>query len=997
MISSNITKNKTLPDRKGGFFAVSDSFEEYSQEIKKICPPYTGNGQSDHFLGTMRAIEKLWSEYSFEEIMDSVLKIQENKALKSWFALIICMIIHGRNNGNEIVTESFSTAEKPYLKIWKDKFIHENKDDNSINDNQQSDKFNVYKIKNKNSGSVVGCCSEKYFIIPPCEMIKDDSEWKISYFNFMETTIEKFFDSIKSPENKIKLILSAKSMPDKSPLKIVKDIINLYIRLKDNFPADIPSKNISGIKFYCTDGNNIPEKVLLNNIYITVADGERCALYPFTEKMAQDMEKCISSVKSIKMTVSEFYSAQAKKTITEAVKITSSVCYNIKLTGEAGEVKYIPYIFDERHIYDTEHIKNADNIGTFCMFPDIPLEYENRCKKYTYLYNMDSTVNGEGSPDDRDLKDTEYFSIPLGRRFHIRNIQKPEHLIKISLKDDDVSGYVLNLRKLGRDYLPFLMNNRTVEIDFSAKENKPDNIMYLYFDFGSSSSSFGYKINKGILRTDDVTGGTPVIRRLLSQYDENSYIDYMNFSTEKISNVPSANISLNGSEIENFFPYNLGFVPFSRKLTHFERKKLQIDASHKSDLMNDSVHESTVSIIYNMCYTAVCHAINMNCGKIILLPSFPNENYLSAYSRIWEKTENEIKNIFDIEIENLINCENKNLLYESIAISNGTEGVGNNILKVNIDIGDSTTDMSAVLTKDSHAYLCGYSSMNYAGRKLLKESFRSMISSIGMKNDIKTFREYVGKFLLGNGENHENPFIVPVDETEINAVVEEICNKFYPNQRKGGRPRNEQCWQNNFMEMLEYSDINCGRTNSADIKIKADMIMRYAVIMPVIKDFTETALAMCDSSENTAVNISFYGGGAKGLLLADKFTEGENSFLKRTNAYFRNFFGSLCIVDVPDTDAKVQLVKGLSKLNACPDKNDEYNIYPVDSETDFCVSWRDTDPSNIYSLNEIRRERCKKFGISEKDIYTPEPENYIPENTAEDFRLYAENIIKDFL
>ena len=100
---------------------------------------------------------------------------------------------------------------------------------------------------------------------------------------------------------------------------------------------------------------------------------------------------------------------------------------------------------------------------------------------------------------------------------------------------------------------------------------------------------------------------------------------------------------------------------------------------------------------------------------------------------------------------------------------------------------------------------------------------------------------------------------------------------------------------------------------------------------------------------------------------------------------------------MPDTDAKVQLVKGLSKLNACPDKNDEYNIYPVDSETDFCVSWRDTDPSNIYSLNEIRRERCKKFGISEKDIYTPEPENYIPENTAEDFRLYAENIIKDFL
>ena len=812
MISSNITENKILPEH-GGFFAAADNFKEYADGIKKISPMYRGNVHSDHFLGTMRAVEKLWADYNFEDVMDFVSEIENNKCLKSWLALIISMIIHGRDSGSEISVKALSVTENPYLRIWKDKFISGDKDDNFILSdiqNYSSDEFYVYRIESEDSSSIAGCCSSRYFIIPPCSMTGGNCEWKKSYFNFMDRnmTAEKFLSNIKSPESKIKLILSAKSMPENSPLKIVKDIINLFVRVKNNFPADIPAKRFAGISFYCTDGNNIPEKILRDYIYTTTADGERCALYPFTEKMAEDMEKCISSVKSMKMTVTDSYSAKADKVITDAVKITSTVCYNVKFTGETDEIKYVPYVFDERHIYDTEHIKSADNTGTFCMFPDIPLEYEKRCRKYTYFYNLNSVVHGNGTPDNNELKDTDYISVPLGERFYIRNESRPQHLVKVSLGNDNISGYILNLRKADREYAPFLMNNRNTEIDLSAKENIADNTMYVYFDFGSSSSSFGYKVNTGNLRTDDITGGTPLVRRLLSQYDENGYIDYMNYDISKVSTVPSVNISLNGSETDGFFPYNLGFVPFGGRLTHFERKKLPIDVSHKSDLLYDNVHESTLSIIYNMCYTAICHAINMNCSRIIFLPSFPNENYFPAYSRIWEKTENEMRNIFDIQIENLINSKSKNLLYESIAISNGLEGVGNNILKVNIDIVDSTTDMSAVLTKDKSAHLCGYSSVNYAGRKLLKESFRSMISSIGMKNNVSVFRDYVRKFLLGKGEKHENPFIVPLDESEIDEIITEICNKFYPNQKKGGRPRNEQCWQNNFMEMLEYSSVN---------------------------------------------------------------------------------------------------------------------------------------------------------------------------------------------
>ena len=373
----------------------------------------------------------------------------------------------------------------------------------------------------------------------------------------------------------------------------------------------------------------------------------------------------------------------------------------------------------------------------------------------------------------------------------------------------------------------------------------------------------------------------------------------------------------------------------------------------------------------------------------------------------------EMHEIFDIEIENVIDAKNKNLLYESIAISNGTEGVGDNVLRVNVDIGDSTTDMSAVLKRGKSACLCGYSSINYAGKKLLKQSFHSMLSSIGMKNDIHKFREYVKKFLLGSENNHLNPFIIPNDENETTAVIEEICNKFYPNQRKGGKPRNES-WQNNFMELIDTAEINAadGRKSSAsysgkcDIKIKADIIMRYAVIMPVIKDFTETALAMCQSDEKTSINISFYGGGAKGITLADWFTDGNDSFLKKVSAYFQNSFSQECYIEVPDVDAKVHLVRGLSNLDVYKDTDGENNIRPADNSVDFVVSWKETDPSNIFTFNSIRAERCSKFNlvravnqedVEENMVQHKKSENYMPDDVPQDFCKYAQDIISLFL
>lgn len=1015
MIVSNIINNSTFISKKDRFFVVSDNFNDYAGELKKICPQYSEKGMGDHFLGTMRAIENLWLEYRFEDIMEYVRRIENSPCLKSWFATIICMIIYGRKNGSEIYIRSLPLENREYLRIWKNKFISNGTDDNSIN---TENGLNVYEIKEENSFSIVGCCSKKYFIIPPCEVISSNAEWKESYFRFMknDVSIENFFTKITDVETEIKLKLSARSMPDDSPLRIVKDIINLYIRLKNNFPENVPAKTICGVNFYCTDGNNIPKKVLKNNIYITQADGEYCSLYPFTEKFADDMENSISSVKSIKMTVIDSSSDIRNKDVVEAVKITATICYNVKFKGDSQESAYIPYLFDERHLYDTQHIRNADNLGTFCMYPDIPLEYESRCKKYTFIYNTQSTIHGHGNPSGNELKEGNYVYLPSGEKLYIRSTEKPVHLLSISLENMEISGYILNLRTLHNAPSPLLFNNRITEIDLRVNQDKPDNKMYAYFDFGSSSSAFGYRINNGILVTDSITGNTPIVRELLAHYDTESYSDYINFGrdVEKTFIVPSANIMLNGLTIEDLWPYHLGFVPFSKKFTNFEKRRLQIDVSHKSELMLGKIHKNTMSIIYNMCYTAVCHAINMNCKEIFIVPSLPNEGYADAYYKLWEVVRKNVQQIFDIKINNLLCAENKHLLYESIAISNGFQGAGNNVLRISVDIGDSTTDMSAVFIKNDCASVCGYSSVNYAGKELLKESLRVMLSTIGKQNNVSVFRDYVKKFILGRGDNHDNPFMVTDNENDVSDITDEICRKFYPNPKRAGRPRNES-WQNNFIELFGKAVINVSNgkavsgkyTGSADIKIKADILMRYAVLMPVIKDFINTALTMCDSDNATAINISFYGGGTNGILLSDAFTAGNNSFLKKMQSYFNKSFIQPCFVEVPDVDAKAQLIKGLSKLDICMTSDGKYNLYLSDNRLfNFTVSWNDIEPTNIYKFNDVRAERCKKFGlvqitshqqIEQNDINFRKAENYMPAEMCEDFQKYAKNIIDLFI
>ncbi|MDE6034292.1 MAG: hypothetical protein K2G36_00040 [Ruminococcus sp.] len=811
---------------------------------------------------------------------------------------------------------------------------------------------------------------------------------------------------------KIKLYLSAKSMPDDKPLKVIKDIINIYF--KYDFPDNIPAKKICDVKFFCMEGNYIPEKIFSNEINLVRISEKYASLYPLTPQIVSDIESGICYIKNIKMKIYE--SGNREPTNAEAVFLEATLCYKVKFTGVNSETGFADYTFYRNESYDTQHIKYVEGLRTFCMYPDVPLEYEHRFRQYTFLYNLSSTLSGKSEPTGASNaplpSGAETVNLANHDKLCYQVVNKPIHFIEALFCDAKSSGYILNLRTAEKNFEPLLFPEKNVSINLSAKSSeKTGNCMYAYIDFGSSSSAIGYRINNGELSMTNISGKMPVVRKLLADYDSESYKYYINLINEERDNIPSVNVNTGDKETSGAFPFHLGFVPYTRRFTNFEKRNLYIDVSHKSEMISEDIHKSTTSIIYNICYIAVCHAINSNCDRLVILPSFPNEGYADKYFRLWKLITEEINKICDINISNLLSANERYLLCESIAVTNGIDRIGENVLNISIDIGDSTTDMSAVFRTGNDIKVCGCSSINYAGKNLLKESFGVMIKSIGKKNDASIFGKRVTDFIMGSGKNHDNPFVIPVSEEYKTEIIKnEICRKFYPNNQRGGKPRNES-WQNNFMELLEHvkintadgkAELNKSYTGSADTKIKADLIMRYAVLMPVIKDFTETSLKMCESNENTVINIKFYGGGAKGILLVDSFTSG--SFMKTISEYFRFSFNRACFTEVPDIDAKKQLLKGLSRLKVYIDKSGKYNVMVDDNNINFISDWHEIKPKN----NNIKGKRalyCEELGLftaydSRQLAYNMNQRknmsNYIG-NIKYDFITYAQEITDIFI
>ncbi len=568
-----------------------------------------------------------------------------------------------------------------------------------------------------------------------------------------------------------------------------------------------------------------------------------------------------------------------------------------------------------------------------------------------------------------------------------------------------VIGCLINYRGLHAKCDPLLYDDSTYNIDLSSKYGeRRDTLLGIYVDFGSSSSAIGYKFAKGDLDYTSITGGTPLVRELLASADKKRYSNFINFADDcYVRTAPSVSITYEGDKADDFIPYHNGWQPFMNKFTEFELKKIVTDVSHKTGLIHNDKSQSPQLIISSLCFTALCHAANLGCRNVMFYPSLPNKNYTDYLGFIWDNVLDTMKKVFDINTSHLLRSKDNHFLYESIAFSNGAMDAGRNVMIVNIDMGDSTTDFSAVYTdKFGHRKICGYSSIEYAGKNLLKESLRNILAHM---DSVRTAK----KFMLGSDSS--NPFIIRSFYDDVSEnIAENICMKFFPNDKRKGRPRNYS-WQNLFMQLLQTASINTASgKDSINVKAKADIILRYAVLIPVIRDFTAVSLDLCESDKNTAVTIHISGGAAKGFMLADEFVNGSLPFTERINKYIKaNFEGSygICSVEIADGDPKFQLIKGLSRLDSHKDGDGTYSIYMADGEDGISIDWDRIKPNSVDHYSDPKRiKKCSGFRFRKiekvEDItYNIEqrskPSSCIPEDVYGDMRIFMKEILDHFL
>lgn len=964
MIVSNIHKDQDGTFQQGSrFYKVADNIGTYVGLTESTFSIHTHHEGRDHFTHTMRYIDELWRVYSNNpDVSIALHEINGNIVLKRWFAALICMMIYGAADGYRLRINSYSTEDRSFLDIWKRKFIINGKDDNSID---SCNGMNVYEFVKNEKTSVIGCFSNKYCVISVREVVNNGNKWEELFSAILHAyDLKQYFKDEIPIVDLIKIKFSSVSLPDNTPIKIIKDIISSIVNLDIQFDYNIPHQSVGYLNVYCTDNNVIPKSSLCNDIYLTRISNNYAALYPLRNDVADDIEIKIASVKNLEMKVF------IKNNII-TVSVSSEFCYRVvfKPIDNDGQEAVVPFSFTEMKSYTGDSIKSADNIGTFCAYPDIPLEYEHRCKQYTYFYDLNSNLSGNGESADLELSDVAFKKAYNNDKLYLHSSNQPIHIFKVSLSKTKYSsknryaGCIINIRHLQRQCLPpLLISGEKVDIDLNIPKSNSETTMKVYMDFGSSSSTIGYKIENSQLILDDITGGTPVVRELLGRYDKARYSCFMNLPSlyRKKGTVPSTLIEFCGEEFGVFSCDNT-FLPFKLDSSKIEENHLKICDVHKSDLAvrGKTIANHLSAVVENLCYMALCHAISCNCGKVVFIQSFPNDEYKASYAYIMDSFCVHMKNtVFpDLNVNHVINCDNNYLLYESLAISNSVSDLPNNILLVNVDIGDATTDFASVYCSNNSKKVCGYSSIDYAGKQLLKRSVCDMLLHSGNYNNQDVFLRKITEFMLGTQDIP--PFFTSgTGETDsLKDHVSALCKRFLMDVDNNGFVKSS-AWENIFLEILEYADINVD-VFKVNKKIKEDLILRYAFMIPVIKDFIETSLNACDNPEGISVNLTFYGGGSKGIGFINSLT---GDFINNIAKYLQCTAKNVNVT-VSTENAKEQIIIGLERLDVINQNDGKYNVVlsnAIKTEAD----WKYINPKYTDSFKSAsRQEKCAQLNI----------------------------------
>ena len=1033
-----------LDNAKSKFMKVFDKNNQCATEFENAFSTDDKGGR-DHFISIFNDITHVTNLYTpgadilnpppanIDFIID---KIQNNENLRKWVISVFCAFIYAFDNNNAInvipipfktitgtVTEKVPDSE--FLEIWQQKFNNHANNDNcygnftpDINNNS----LNILAFSEKVTYSdMIGCYSKEYFVIPLKEMALQGEKikpWKKTYNKLMACG-ENFINRINDMLNlrqKVLLRCTAKSIANDAAstksLKLIAAIIGAKINIDGvvlNGVDISPMKSIGNVELF-----RIKDMIDIDNLIsgklniLCATDGEFYSTYPFTETMLTALTSRVGKLTDLSLVVNSHQNVTGKE-IENAVinaRYTSEFVFDAPI---AGNEKRVIYSMPIEKVYKPENINNIIAMPTLCMYPNLSVDYEEQCHKYTYLSCDGALIMGEPlvNVTNTSLQNGSFkaamsngagrstiFSgdgfasktVTLDNTFTIRtqSASISEHFIELS---DDLGaasfGYIMNIRNSNadKDVSALLHSSKNEKVNISFDQNAPvaNGDFNAYIDFGSSSSYMAYAIGGALLT--DIIKDDCTMRMLLIDYNEESKKKYKNFINDpretNIKHFPSASIIYDPfSGVNDMYIYKDAWMPITKTFSEFAMSGVSIQPSMKTSLIKDLTEKSPNIIINNLCYIIACNAVVNNRRTVNILPSLPSEDYLGNMKTLWDNAILNMKAIFpNITINNLLILKQKEFLYESVAISNGTAGVGVNVLQINIDIGDGTTDMSAMIIDGlGNKDMCGYSSIEYAGKNLIKTALKDILNSTDKSTAIHLFK--------GMHAQKENPsdalamnFGSPLLEPAVGQIdnycgrVNNLIDNFFEPGPTGSRKSSpEVSWENNIIDILEISNMRGG----IDMKVASNLILRYMLLMPVIKDFVLTAIKIAGTKMTkgvTTINIDFYGGAAKGIKLLsaiDNRTPNAEDMLK--SYFYKEFDGYAVNVSVPPIDlgidSKESLIKGLANIPFTPDGAGGFHL-GAGAANIAQINWGKVNPKNsaIFGEEDSVHKGTEKFNF----------------------------------
>lgn len=1005
----------------GRFTKIYDTNEEYADALQAEFENSVNNSGNDHFVSTHTELVKLlekWDSNNPNANIDNIMnQIQSSPNLYSWFIAVLCAFMYGCDGTNSLDVHSIpieGAGSPKFLKLWKEKFVRNDGNDNDYNGNTG---FCMVSFGNGNHYSDwLGCYSKEFFLIPLKEYnltYQDVNPWKQKFNALCQRgpVLKSIFtdenNNLINRAQRVILKLTADSIPVgqvgvPKALELVRTLIHTYITTNVILP---PASNV-GFKKRFGDTvvlfelfrlkNNFTDSFFSNELYVGMDDNQNVyTTYPFSEDMIRMLEDRSMLINNMKIDVNCSINSSGEKSVIDAnIDINySSIFVFEKHNGDEDRLQF-RYDYSEK--FGANRIYSILHLPTLCMYPNLPLNVEKRCKEFTYLSNSDSSMFEtplKGIAGTVELQNDAYFECDLGEAenkilfkglhpkqtmvegrtvaIKTQSAAKCSHFISVFGANHHHCGYIVNINIDGVEKPAILKSGQQVSFDLNYKEPAMQkDTFYAFVDFGSSSSCMKYRVGDGALHNDGIIEKNCTMRMLLAQYVDSRDYKYIvnnpnDFSSSKF---PSVAVDYDASVgFNDYYLYKNSWMPLVKRASEYERVGVHLGTSNKTALTSarGASEKNPNIIISNICYIIACNAIINNCREIIVVPSLPSSTFQEPLSQIWTSAIQTMCSKFDFDkFDTVLKAKGTHFLYESVAISyNSNPGV--NTLNINVDIGDSTTDMTAIyVDSGSNLNICGYSSVNYAGKQLIKETVKNIAENT---MNAQVLMNILNGQIPGYGDSL---FDYKQNKKDYAGAVSSLIGNFYNGTSKRRNPEN--FWENNVVEILNYSSLR----DDIDQKVAANFIARYLFLLPVIKDFINTAIAIAPTVvkgtnvDIKAIKIDFYGGAGEGLNVIKMLdTRPINPVYERIESYFDNAFNGIDVKLSVKGSGKDALVDGLSNLEIKYDASiNKYEIHSPAGVT--AVNWDDINPGYYegYGRNVHKNSLNTEFVDTGSDV-----------------------------